>query len=901
MAADDPLIGRKLGDYTIQGLLGRGGMSRVYQGYDENLQRYAAVKVISGDFATTTEEEYTRRFTSEARAIAHLRHLNIVGIYQFGRTEGIYYMAQVFLEGKDLRTLLKEYAERNRRMPIDEILRITRDVTGALDYAHEQGVIHRDIKPSNIMLEKKTGRAILMDFGLALSIHEGTMGDTFGSAHYIAPEQAISSAKSVPQSDLYSWGVVLYEMLTGKVPFDDPSVMSVALKHLNEVPPPPTMYNPDLPESVEAVILRLLDKDPQRRHATGAELALDLEDAFRQARPHMPADIATPSVMEMLDSRPSAPAAPGDRWGNSGRGGLATRPLPAPHADDADRSDSGLSALAGRFARRRQQKEDEAALQSLSAEELEIDEDTLGSILEAYADPRDIGLVGPQATGITLPERPDDSRITPLGKKRRRRSRVGRLLAAVLVLAIVAGAVWIGTQGFGGSESGGELSTQERTQTATIESATRAALLAAANQTATARVEAALVQATETAAAAVTASPTRTATRPGTLPPVTQTAIAGGGAGTAVETDPGPATDTPTAEPTDTVTATATATATATPTASATATPTATETATATATATPTATVTATAALTNAAGNEINTRVIYDDAQVLLVNISGEALDVSQLIFEQALPNGLTRSFRTSNWDRNDIGDPTDQMRSGGCYQLLTASATRTVPEEGDCPHYLGYFRSTVSGRYFWLSNDPGAYFTVRDISTGVLLAVCPIVAGDCAFYVGPDAVPVSTPTPHATAVPAATATETPSPTTGDLRMVYDNDSFLIVNISERDLDISQLAFEQEFPDGAVRRFDARDWDRTGVVSPPSAMSVAGCYQLVTGDGTQVSPSRDICQRFLGWFRTGVVRRYFWLAEQPGAVFTVRDAATNAVLGTCPIDAGACLLSLPES
>jgi len=199
----DPLIGKKLGDYTIQDLLGRGGMSRVYRGYDENLDRYAAVKVISGDFATTTEEEYTRRFQIEARSIAHLRHPNIVGIYQFGRSEGIYYMAQVFLEGQDLRTLLKNYADQRQRMSITEILRIAGDIASALDYAHEQGVIHRDVKPSNIMLERRTGRAILMDFGLALSVNEGTMGDTFGSAHYIAPEQAISSAKAVPQSDLY--------------------------------------------------------------------------------------------------------------------------------------------------------------------------------------------------------------------------------------------------------------------------------------------------------------------------------------------------------------------------------------------------------------------------------------------------------------------------------------------------------------------------------------------------------------------------------------------------------------------------------------------------------------------------------------------------------------------------
>ncbi len=895
MAADDQLIGKKLGDYFIQGLLGRGGMSRVYRGYDENLQRYAAVKVISGDFATTTEEEYTRRFTSEARAIAHLRHPNIVGIYQFGRTEGIYYMAQVFLEGKDLRTLLKEYAEKNQRVPVDEILRITQDVTNALDYAHEQGVIHRDIKPSNIMLEKKTGRAILMDFGLALSIHEGTMGDTFGSAHYIAPEQAISSAKSVPQSDLYSWGIVLYEMLTGKVPFDDPSVMSVALKHLNEIPPPPRLYNPDLPLAVEAVIMRVLDKDPKRRYATGAELASDLEHAFWEAKPPVPAGVTTPPITDMMDSRPSSPSGAKDR----SLPPVSPRLTPPPVAyTDADKSDSGLSALAGRFARRRQQKEDEAALESLSDEELEIDEDTLGSILDSYADPRDIGLVGPDAKGITLPERPADSRIRPPDEKPRRRVRLGLLLPLVLVIAILAGAVWIGTRGSGGDqESGGRvLSSTEQTQTATIQSGTRAALLAAGNQTATAN-------------ARPTASPTpaKSATRPSTAtsqasPPGPAT---GSSAGSGVtETIPAtipatamavPATGTPTASRTATVQPSETATEQPTetplpPTASPTPAPSKTPT-------TIPATVTATIE-----GSEPTIHLIYDGEQFLLVNVSDHVLDVSQLIFEQNLSNGTTRSFRTTNWNRDDIGDPTDQLRSGGCYQLLTANATQMPPSVQVCPQFLGYFRSTVTRRYFWLSDEPGAVFTVRYTSSDTLLATCPIDAGECAFYLGPAAAPVATPAPTPTpASPSPAASETPVATTpGDLRMLYGTDSFLIVNMSNRVLDLSQLMFEQELPDSAMRRFDAQEWDRPGVLSPPSEMSAGGCYELVTGDGTQTTPSHDICTRFLGWFRTGVSGRYFWLSDQPGAVFTVRNAATDTVIGTCPIDTGTCVVSLPE-
>src|SRR3954447_17624370 len=147
----DPLIGKQLGDYVIQGLLGRGGVARVYKGFDERLQRFAAVKVINTDFLAADQAEYTERFRREARAIARLHHPNIVGIYQFGEYEGSYYMAMVFLEGQDLRQILKDYNERRQMMPMTEVASVIRGIGSALDYAHSRGVIHRDIKPSNIM------------------------------------------------------------------------------------------------------------------------------------------------------------------------------------------------------------------------------------------------------------------------------------------------------------------------------------------------------------------------------------------------------------------------------------------------------------------------------------------------------------------------------------------------------------------------------------------------------------------------------------------------------------------------------------------------------------------------------------------------------------------------------
>ncbi|KAB2860193.1 MAG: serine/threonine protein kinase, partial [Anaerolineae bacterium] len=307
MVLPDPLIGRKLGDYKIVALLGKGGMARVYKGFDEALQRYAAVKVITGEFATADEAEYTARFQREARAIARLHHPNIVSIYQFGQVEGMYYMAMVFLDGKDLRIMLKEAATRGERIPPLIILKMAREICSALDYAHTQGVIHRDIKPSNIMMT--TNGAVLTDFGLALTTMEGTLGDTFGSAHYIAPEQAVSSARAVPQSDLYSFGVVLYEALTGKVPFDDPSAMTVALKHLNEEPPPPTFYNPDLPSEVEKVLLMALHKDPRQRYATCHDLYLALDVALKRTEDEDTVEISTNSGPKKSAAQPHSPAA----------------------------------------------------------------------------------------------------------------------------------------------------------------------------------------------------------------------------------------------------------------------------------------------------------------------------------------------------------------------------------------------------------------------------------------------------------------------------------------------------------------------------------------------------------------------------------------------------------------
>lgn len=280
MSGNDPLIGKQLGDYVIQSVLGQGGMARVYKGYDSRLDRYAAVKVIEPTLTSSDEdEEYRERFQKEARAIARLNHPRVVGVYQFNNIDHLYYMAMVFIEGHDLRTVLKEYARKGKQLSHKQILRIIGDIAQALDYSHAQGVIHRDIKPSNIMVTAD-GHAVLTDFGLALNASEGTIGNTFGSVHYIAPEQAMSSAQAVPQSDLYSLGVVLYEVLVGRVPFEDVSAMTVALKHISDPPPPPSTLNPEISSQIEEVVMKILDKDPQKRYSSGKAFIYALEGAF---------------------------------------------------------------------------------------------------------------------------------------------------------------------------------------------------------------------------------------------------------------------------------------------------------------------------------------------------------------------------------------------------------------------------------------------------------------------------------------------------------------------------------------------------------------------------------------------------------------------------------------------
>jgi serine/threonine protein kinase/beta-lactam-binding protein with PASTA domain len=272
--------GQQLGGrYQLEARIGGGGMAIVYKAKDLILNRQVAVKVLRSQYGT--DEDFVNRFRREAQAVASLSHPNVVGVYDVGQDGDTHYMVMEYVEGPTL----KEVINRRGALPVEEAVRIAVQICDALDHAHQNQIIHRDIKPHNILIGKN-GRVKVTDFGIARAVTSTTITHTnavLGSVHYFSPEQARGGI-TVEKSDIYSLGIVLYEMVTGQLPFSGDSPISVALKHLQEPLPEPRQINPDIPQSVENVILKALVKDPLLRYASAKEMLLDLETCLLPER-----------------------------------------------------------------------------------------------------------------------------------------------------------------------------------------------------------------------------------------------------------------------------------------------------------------------------------------------------------------------------------------------------------------------------------------------------------------------------------------------------------------------------------------------------------------------------------------------------------------------------------------
>lgn len=278
MDQNNRLIGKKLANYRVERLLKRGGMASVYYGWDVQLERPVAIKLVDARYRD--KPGYVERFLREARAVATWHHENILQIYYAGNEDGYIFYVMEYIRGLDLSQLISQYSRENELVPLEDVIRIGWACANALDYAHQKGIIHRDVKPPNVLLSEE-GRVVLGDFGIAMDAAQKTLGKVFGSPQYIAPEQARNSADAVPQSDLYALGVILYEMLTGRLPFEDPSPTALALQHITQEPPAPRSINPALSQAVEDVLLKTLRKLPEERYQSGAELMNALEQALK--------------------------------------------------------------------------------------------------------------------------------------------------------------------------------------------------------------------------------------------------------------------------------------------------------------------------------------------------------------------------------------------------------------------------------------------------------------------------------------------------------------------------------------------------------------------------------------------------------------------------------------------
>lgn len=281
------LIGKTIGNYQIIAEIGRGGMGTVYRAHQPSLNRPVAIKILSP--ALEQDAEFFKRFKQEALATAELEHPNIIRVYDTGEDQGLHYIVMEYIRGGNLFTRMKTHSA---PLPAAEAVSIASQVAMALDFAHRHEIVHRDVKPSNILLDPE-GRAVLTDLGIARALEKTRLtrtGITMGTPEYMSPEQAAGKPLD-GRADLYALGVVLYEMLTGRIPFQADTPLALLYKHIHEAPTDPRKLNPAIPKKLSAVVQKSLAKVPEKRFATGQQMA----DALLSSVPGARMQFATPT------------------------------------------------------------------------------------------------------------------------------------------------------------------------------------------------------------------------------------------------------------------------------------------------------------------------------------------------------------------------------------------------------------------------------------------------------------------------------------------------------------------------------------------------------------------------------------------------------------------------------
>jgi len=270
---------RKFGRYEVVAELGKGAMGTVYRARDPMLNRTVAIKTVNMDLDRDEVADYEARFYQEARAAGGLNHPNIVTIYDIGKSGTVAYMAMELLDGNELRTIMAQ----GKALPVGQAIEIAAQAAEGLGYAHDHDVVHRDIKPANLMIVRD-GLVKITDFGIArmrsAEVRTQT-GVVLGSPRYMSPEQVVGK-RAEPRSDIFSLGVILYEMVTGKPPFTGDDVSAIMFQILNFVPPPPSTVNPDAPDMLDFIVAKALAKSPGDRYASAREMASDLRECRRQ-------------------------------------------------------------------------------------------------------------------------------------------------------------------------------------------------------------------------------------------------------------------------------------------------------------------------------------------------------------------------------------------------------------------------------------------------------------------------------------------------------------------------------------------------------------------------------------------------------------------------------------------